>query len=511
MYNEDFEFKEFEDKNNIEVMVPDKQYSQKINNEDEISVTVSVIITHNNILNALLYELKPINFHEKVKLGPGEKLDKAHYVILTVEEILSVAKEKHWSMCINAGQVYLFNGAFWKNIAKEDVRGFLSEAAEKLGVDKFDARYHLFGADLFKQFMSVARLPRPEKGISEVLINLTNGTFVFNANSQRLKFFDRSDFLTYQLPFIHDETAQITLFQSYLDKVLPDKNHQLVLAEFVAYVFVKQKTLKLEKSLILFGTGANGKSVFFEIITALLGSENVSNYSLQSLTNDTGYQRAKLQTKLLNYASEISTKMDSTVFKQLVSGEPVEARLPYGEPFIIDDYAKLIFNTNELPKDVEHNEAFFRRFIIVPFNVTIPEAERDPELARKIINTELPGVFNWVLEGLKRLLTQKNFTISETLTDVIKVYKQQSDTVQLFIIDEDYELDVNAKTQLKQVYDNYKKYCLDYGYKVLSNRSFSDRLKNLGYSLTRMKHGNVVDIKKKPFILSALSTPATNE
>lgn len=115
--------------------------------------------------------------------------------------------------------------------------------------------------------------------------NLANGTFVVTAGSQYLKGFDRKDFLTYQLPFELDETKEAPLFSQYLDKVLPDKNLQMILAEFIGYVFVRHNTLKLEKSLILYGSGANGKSVFFDIITALLGPNNCteSNYKACSL------------------------------------------------------------------------------------------------------------------------------------------------------------------------------------------------------------------------------------
>src|SRR5690606_16817975 len=110
-----------------------------------------------------------------------------------------------------------------------------------------------------------------------------------------------------------------------------------------------------------------------------------------------GYARAMLANKLLNYATEINGKLETSTFKQLVSGEPVEARLPYGEPFTLTNYAKLIFNCNELPKDVEQTHAYFRRFLIVPFEVTIPGTEQDKELSKKIIESELSGVFNWVL------------------------------------------------------------------------------------------------------------------
>lgn len=114
------------------------------------------------------------------------------------------------------------------------------------------------------------------------------------------------------------------------------------------------------------------------------GEANIGSYSLQRLTDDTGYFRAKLSNLLLNYASEINGSLETSIFKQLVSGEPVEARLPYGEPFILKQYAKLMFNCNELPRDVEHTHAYFRRFIIIPFDVTIPEERQDKNLHTRI-------------------------------------------------------------------------------------------------------------------------------
>ena len=124
-----------------------------------------------------------------------------------------------------------------------------------------------------------------------------------------------------------------------------------------------------------------------------LACKNTSTYSLYNLTNERGEYRAKIANKLVNYASEINGKLESSIFKQLVSGEPVEARALYGQPYTISQYAKLIFNCNELPKDVEHTNAYFRRFLIVPFNETISEEEKDIQLADKIIDNELSGVF----------------------------------------------------------------------------------------------------------------------
>lgn len=276
------------------------------------------------------------------------------------------------------------------------------------------------------------------------------------------------------------------------------------MAEFIGYVFIRHRTLKLEKFLILLGDGSNGKSVFFDIMSALLGNENVSNFSLQSLTNETGYFRAMLTDKLVNYSPEISTQMNTTIFKQLVSGEKVEARFPYGKPFILENYAKLMFNTNELPREIENNHAFFRRFLIIHFGVTITDG--DPELAKKVIAGELPGVFNWVLDGLKRLLTQKKFTHSEEMNSILEEYKRDSDTVLTFLTDEGYEKTVEAEMKLSVFYQYYVSYCKRSGFRAASKRLFSKRLKTQKFRVWKKNAGMFLDVAKISFSTTSLSS-----
>lgn len=454
-------------------------------------------IEHKSVLNALLNELVQIDFRERAKLQSTETITRKHYLIISNEAILETAQNNRWSLCVSDGFVHVNNSEYWKQMTKDVLLNFLGKGALLLGVDEFEAKHYKFRAELYSQFLSTAYLPKPEKKGNEVLINLKNGTFVITPETQYLKNFDRNDFITHQLDFSYDPDASADKFQIYLDRVLPDKQLQMILAEFIGYVFVKQKTLKLEKALILYGSGANGKSVFFEIVIALLGPENVSNYSLHSLTNENGYYRARLTDKLVNYASEISPKMDSTFFKQLVSGEPIEARLPYKDPFLISDYAKLIFNTNILPREIENNEAFYRRFTLVPFLVTIPEEERDPTLAQAIINEELAGVFNWVLTGLKRLLINKRLTQSDIVDRSIEEYRQQSDSVFLFLDEENYTHDLHKEKPMADIYKLYKEYCDACGYKGCSRKTFGERLRALNYSVIRRSQGNMVGIAKK--------------
>jgi putative DNA primase/helicase len=456
---------------------------------------------HAEILVQLLEQFEPIDFRSLANTHNDEKfkLLTKHLLVLSIENTLLIADKNRWSLCKNHDFIYLYNGAFWYEVYKETFQMFLGEAAEQMGAPKFEARYYQFREQLYKQFLATAYLPTPESDKDKVLINLKNGTFEISQLGTNLRPFDRSDFITYQLPFEYNPKAKAPLFEAYLNRVLPDKERQIVLAEYLGYVFIKHgsNALKEEKALVLYGTGANGKSVFFEIVNAMLGNENVSSFSLQSLTNENGYFRAKLANKLVNYASEINGNLEASIFKQLVSGEPVEARLPYGQPFILKQYAKLIFNCNELPKDVEHTNAYFRRFLIIPFDVTIPAHEQDKQLHSKIIENELSGVFNWVLDGLKRLLEQKRFSECEAAQRAVEQYKIESDSVQMFLSEHDYKVSAVNDIPLKEIFSDYRNYCIESGFKACSIRTLADRLRSSGYQTERKNYGMGVNAEKK--------------
>jgi putative DNA primase/helicase len=427
------------------------------------------------------------------------QLNLKHYLILSVENTLHVAAKNRWGLCKNQDFVYLYNGAYWAYIDKEAFQKFLGEAAEKMGVARFTARFYQFREQMLKQFLSTEYLPTPAPPEKAVYINLKNGTLEVNETGARLKPFNRADFLTYQLPFEYNPQTKAPIFQAYLDRVLPDKEKQNVIAEFLGFVFIRNgsNTLKEEKALVLFGTGANGKSVFFEVVNALLGKENTSTHSLQSLTDTSGYYRAMIANKLVNYASEISTNLETAVFKQLVSGEPVEARLPYGRPMQITQYAKLIFNCNELPKDVEHTHAYFRRFLIIPFDITIPEHEQDKQLHTRIIEHELSGVLNWVLDGLNRLLNQQRFSHCSAAIEAVEKYKTQSDSVKLFMDENGYEKHPTKYKLIKELYTEYRTFCNDDGFKPVNKSNFKKRLESIGVLTDTNMYGNVAYLIKQ--------------
>jgi putative DNA primase/helicase len=450
----------------------------------------------NEVLNNLLLYIHSKSPREAGQIQDDENITERMQVVITVSYLLEKAELHQWPLVRYQNSFYLFTGSYWQKIHEDILRNFLGTAAQRIGIHTLVAKHYGFRDHLIKQFRSDAFFESPSQELGVTKINLANGTFVITPNTRYLKPHDKDDFMLYKLSFSYDVNATCPKFLSYLERVLPDINKQKVLAEFLGYVFLKNNVLKLEKGLILYGSGANGKSVFFDIVLKLLGTDNVSNYTLQSLTDSSGYTRSLLPGKLLNYASEISSKMNPTMFKMLISGEPVEARMIYDKPFLLQDYCKFIFNTNVLPKDIEQNDGFFRRFLIIHFDQQINDEEKNPNLASEITETELPGILNWVLEGLDRVLIHKGFSNCDAIDAAVAEYRKLSDSVALFLEDGMFEPSLDDQKSLKDVFAIYKLFCQSGNYSACSERTFSDRLRSHGYEVVRKSSGRFVGIHK---------------
>jgi len=450
-------------------------------------------------LEFILQNLEEKDFKSEADWDQGDKpLPRKHYLVLTIQFILEQAVDLGLDIIFKNGQIYLFNQQYWEKINEEEFRYFLGQAALEMGVDKFDAKFFKFKEDLYKQFEAEGKLQTQLAQNEVTLINLKNGTFEISEHIQKLREFRKEDFLTYQLPFKYDESAELDLFGKFLNEVLPEKELQNILSEYIGSIFIQNNVLKLEKALFLYGGGSNGKSVIFDIISALLGEENFSSYSLDSLTKDKD-SRSMIADKLLNYCSETSATVQSEIFKKLVSREPIDVRQVYKTSFLMKDYARLMFNSNDLPTDIEHNHAFFRRFLIIPFRVTIKEEDQDKNLGTKIINSELPGIFIWILEGMKRLLANKKFTPSTIVEEQINKFRRESDSVLSFLDDCNYSPSCLEEFPIKDLYQNYRVYCFDNSNRPCSNRTFRKRLENGGYETKRKNIGWIVFAEKKDF------------
>ena len=419
------------------------------------------------------------------------KVPLKYYIAAAVYEIVEAARKIGLGLAYRHGAIYAYTGTHWQEVPKDTMMRYLSKMALKVGfLSKMEARTPKFREDIFKQFAGDAleAAPEPPEG-GPTLINLQNGTLEIDSGGVHLREHRPKDFLTYCLPYDYNPEERAPLFQAFLERVLPEQESRMILQEFMGYAFTRG--LKLEKALVLYGSGANGKSVVFEVATAIFGKENISHKGLGELCKRGGEgdnRRAEVENKILNYSSELNPHgADVDIFKTIVSQEQVGARRLYNDSFTYRPTVKLIFNANKLPGETEKTEAYFRRFIILPFEVTIPESERDPELSNKIIRAELPGVLNWIIAGLQRVTANHSFTKSPKADNALEAYKKESNSVAMFV--EEYSITPTFSNFLPsgELYRTYSEFCNESGYRRLSKSNFGKEMKALGFESERKR------------------------
>lgn len=453
-----------------------------------------------DVFSALVEHFKKVDFTLLIGKSDEESIREYEYHSAITKAVIATAEKEgyRFAKVKDSDLVYLFNSRYWEQVSEDYLNNFLKECAERMGIAELKAMCPRFRNSLHETFVKNIILFPDLPESESIKINLLSGTFEINARKNETQFqpFSPDDYLTYQLPFDYAPDATCPIWQKHLDKVLPDKSAQLVLAEFIASAFIPVTVLKLEKMLMLYGQGANGKSVIYNVITALFSERNVSQCSISELTQSTGYYRVMIKDKLLNYSSELGAEFESAIFKQMVSGEEITARSPHEKPITFRCKTKFIVNANIFPRIKEHTDALFRRFIIIPFDVQIPESEQIKDLDTQIISSELSGVFNWVLEGLHRLLNQKGFTDCTASKKMLEKFRKDSDTVLLFLDDNHYVKSDKEFVALKDgIFTDYMNYCNQVGIRHPSGlHRFSERLRNLGFIIKRRNKSNVVYI-----------------
>ena len=324
-------------------------------------------------------------------------------------------------------------------------------------------------------------------------LNLRNCSIYFDENGN-LKQIEHSNemFYTYVLDYDYNanEGTENSLFQHFLDTSLPDTQSQMILAEFVGSCLMRN--IKHEKALFLYGRGSNGKSVFYDIVTAMFGKVNVSGVGLDQLFDKNRYFLGAIDGKLLNYASEKGSQngINEDMWQQLVSGEPVVARDCGEKPREITQYCRFAFNANTLPSSYEgtYTYAFFRRFLIVPFETQITKDTRDPFLAENIIKSELPVVLNWAISGVGRLVSNGlRFSECGKSDACLENFSKGSDSVSAWVESGFAATTVRTNYMLFSVaYQVYREFCANNGFKPTSSITFGNRLSYLGIDKVKM-------------------------
>lgn len=321
------------------------------------------------------------------------------------------------------------------------------------------------------EVLSYLQLQAEEKTLADVkYIALQNG--LFNLDTWKLQDFNPDIVIKNKIPINYIEDAYYETTDNTLNKIcVGDKQLRLILEEIFGYVLFRRN--ELGKAFILTGDGSNGKSSYLKIVRKLVGSDNTSSLDLKELGQR--FKTAELFGKLANIGDDISNEYikDNSEFKKLTTGETINAERKGRDPFDFNNYSKLIFSANKMPRINDTSNGLTRRLMFIPFNAhfTAKDADYDPFITDKLLSNEsMQYVLVLGLNGLKRLLKNHKFSTSKRINSEAAKYEELNNPIISYLRDEDPKL-INEVT--KDTYVLYSVWCNDNGYKPISQIAFS--------------------------------------
>lgn len=319
------------------------------------------------------------------------------------------------------------------------------------------------------------------------LLNVRNG--MLDWKTGELHSHDAKHLSTIQINADYDPAARSAELDQFMAAILP-ADDALTVEEFIGYLMIPDASFG--KCLVAVGEGGNGKSTFLRLLTAFLGAENVSNYSLHNIS-DERFSAAGLFGKLANFYDELPTKTlkDTATFKLIVGGDAIKAEEKNKAPFSFRPFCRLVFATNQMPRANDRSEAYFDRFIFVRFPNRIRGTAGVVREYEKIL-IGFPGLMSALLNkavaGLRRLSTQNRFSPSASSAEAIEEYRKECNSVYDFVQENCSFSDPTGWISKRELYERYKGWCSDYGRRPMSSRELAKALQ--GMQIREVRHGD---------------------
>lgn len=306
----------------------------------------------------------------------------------------------------------------------------------------------------------------------------------------------------------HDQldTFMFNLFGGQED----DADMMRFIYEVVGYCLVNNTFA--QKFFILYGEGGNGKSAFLQLLTSLLTESNVSNIALIDI-GASQFRLAEIVGKYANIGDDIESTaiLNTASLKKIVTGDTIIVEPKHLKPYSYKPHAKLFFSCNSIPRIYDTSTGMKDRLLVIPMTNRIRNtAIATPHIVREIIKSGgLTVLLNRALEGLRRLRSQGAFTEPPRVTALTASYIKENDQVAQFLDDIDNgevqitpvygsalgcDEDINILQSTKDVfatklYDIYKNWTIECGYKYMPKHKFGKRMKALGYTNERTVRG----------------------
>lgn len=292
------------------------------------------------------------------------------------------------------------------------------------------------------------------------LLNLANG--MFDTEKFELIPHDPRYYSTIRIPIVLTPNADCPIWKKFLPQIFEgDEERIKVSQEWAGYALTT--ATNAQKALILLGEGENGKGVFIDTLSLLIGQDNISNIPLNELSRS--FSRVRLHNKTANISgeNEMNGKSFNTqYFKAIVGEDTISAEEKNKPVFSFKSTAKMIMTMNSLPDTKDTSYGYFRRLSILSFNANFSGEKRDNQLREKL-KEELPGIFLWAMEGLKRLKENDyKFSPCKNMDEMLKRYQTEQKPMYEFFEDCIAAVeDTSYREDNKLVYNTFKNWAAE--------------------------------------------------
>jgi P4 family phage/plasmid primase-like protien len=327
----------------------------------------------------------------------------------------------------------------------------------------------------------------------QMLIGFNNARQVIDLRNGRARAATQADYITKSLtPCNIGDAAKAVRWLAFLEQVF-DGDMELIdwLHRWCGYLLTGSTQEQI--FLFLFGLGANGKSVFAELLKYVLGdySRTLANETLTEGKRQAGSASPDLADLLgcrMALSSETSDgcALAETLIKSITGGDTIVARQMYKGFFQYIPAFKLVMTGNHRPIVHGTDHGFWRRIRLVPFNRTFSEQERDPKLLDKL-KAESPHILAWMVQGCLEWQRQGLTDVPKVVASQTADYRTSQDLIGMWL-SENTNANNQAEITSTELYSNYEFWAKQNGLKPCANIALGRRMAERGFVL-RQSHG----------------------
>jgi putative DNA primase/helicase len=327
-----------------------------------------------------------------------------------------------------------------------------------------------------------------------MVLNVNNG--ILSLLTQTLEPHRREAYCTKLAPVDFLPDANCPRFAAFLERIFEGDQ------EVISYIqrifgYMLSGNTKEQVMFILYGDGANGKSTLIDVMMDLLGDySRQADFTtfLASNSNRIRNDIARLDGARCVSAVEgdRDRRLDEAIIKQLTGGDRITARFLRQEYFEFIPQFKLVLASNNKPRIRGSDNGIWRRIHLIPFNVHIPENERNPNLKAEL-HSEMSGILNWALAGFAEWQCI-GLAMPETVKAATDAYRAEMDEKTRFINEMCVE-ENGAEVSATELYQAYRQDCLDEGGTPDSQKKFGAYMTKSGYEKERRPRMTYIGIK----------------